>query len=214
MSENNVGIGIVGGGRGGSEIYEIYRQSETVAIRFIVDQDRNAPALRTAAREGVQTFTDIREALKAGKVDFIIEATGSPKVLEIIKSHASDSTEVLSSKAALMFFNILEENRRQLNRKVLEEIRDIQRRIVGETEHVRKALAGIREVADNIEMLALNAAIEAAHAGQQGKGFAVVAEAVRKTSDKSRDLTGVIEQVNREIMELSSEIESSLKRLE
>jgi methyl-accepting chemotaxis protein len=209
-----VAIGIVGGGKGGSEIFDIFRKSGVARIGFVADREQAAPAMKRARDEGISTFTGIADALRAVAVDFVIEATGSDQVLRAVREQAGGGAEVLSSKAALMFFQILEESRGRTNREVLAELMDIRKRISEETGHVREALAGIREVADNIEILALNAAIEAAHAGAHGKGFAVVAEAVRKTSDKSRGLIGVIERVNREIGELSRAIEESARRLE
>jgi NADH dehydrogenase FAD-containing subunit len=77
-------IGIVGGGQGGLEMLKIFAQSNKTKVLFLVDRDPQAVAVEAARELKVPTPVDLVKAIQQYPADFIIEATGSPKVLEII----------------------------------------------------------------------------------------------------------------------------------
>ena len=63
-----------------------------------------------------------------------------------------------------------------------------------------KQVAGtIKGISDQTNLLGLNAAIEAARVGSAGAGFGVVAEEIRKLSRNSKDATGDIEEILKNI---------------
>jgi len=213
MTEHRITIGIVGGGKGGTEIFSIFSGSDQVRIVFLADRNPDAPAVRMARERGIPTYTDVEAAITESGAAFVVEATGSPKVLEMINRCAKGEEEIVTSRTALLLFNILEETRSRLNRDVFTDVQGIKDRIVDQTGHVENALKGIKEVDENIQLLALNASIEAAHAKEHGRGFSVVADAIKKTSQKSRSLIDMIESINGDIKDMSLELERSLERL-
>ncbi|MDK2849211.1 MAG: hypothetical protein PWP34_2564 [Desulfuromonadales bacterium] len=206
-------VGIVGGGRGGLEMLKIFADSDKVRVAFLVDRDPQAIAVTSAKERNIETPDDLVAAMQQYRTDFIIEATGSAKVLELLRENHREGTEILSSQAALMFYTVVHEGRRKLNSDIFGKISHIGEEIVGSTASVKKALAAITQVAFNLEMLSINAAIEAARAGVHGRSFAVVAEEVKTTAGQAKSLLASIEAVNNNNVVMSEELEELLNQL-
>jgi diguanylate cyclase (GGDEF)-like protein/PAS domain S-box-containing protein len=58
---------IIGAGRGGSALLEMFMEDNLVQVVAIADTNPDAPGIQLAKRLGIQTYTDPVEALQAGK---------------------------------------------------------------------------------------------------------------------------------------------------
>ena len=215
-------IGLVGAGQTGEKILSILSEKKGVTIVFVVDQSNDAPAMDKASKLGIKTLTTAETALRGMEVDLVIDATKSAEMGEQLRSSLAEIdqrdgtknhiTEVISSTAALLFFNAVNERRDGANQQAITDLNGVRREIDRNTQDVSKTLHGIEKISNELEVLAINAGIQASRAGEFGKGFAVVAGEVKSTARVARDLAGDIDRVISEISSMSSKIEQSLKK--
>jgi len=76
---------------------------------------------------------------------------------------------------------------------------------------VQTIIGSIISISGQTNLLALNASIEAARAGEAGKGFAVVAEEIRRLSEQTKEASGEITQI---IKELTEDVGITVKSIE
>ncbi len=211
---NNISIGIVGGGKGGSEIMTFLSGIPSIELKYIVDRNPAAVAFAFAKESSIPTSTNLERTVPTMLTDFIIEATGSQEVLELIRSSKHENTEIISSKSALLIFRILDENRHKLNTGVKSEIEEIRTGILDEVRDANKFLSDINNLTVAMKVLSINAAVEAARSGSAGAGFAIVAGEMKNMSDKARGMADNIKNITGSIAELSQKIDAAITRLE
>lgn len=206
-------IGIVGGGKGGSEILSFLAGIPSLRIEYIVDKNPAAIAFTAAKAKGIVTSTSLERTVSSSAVDFIIEATGARAVLERIEKIKPGGTEIIPSRSALLIFRILEENRRKTNSEVKTEIEEIQTGILADVKSANQFLMNINDLTFVMNILSINAAIEAARSGETGAGFAIVAEKIKNMSDRARTMAENIKNITGSIEELSRKINTAMTRL-
>jgi methyl-accepting chemotaxis protein len=206
-------IGIVGGGKVGLELYLLFSQSQQTRVEYVVDISPTAPAVAAAQRAGVHTYTDLNAALLQ-PVDFIVEVTGSAKLLETISQQiAQTRTCLITHDMAFIFLTVIGENNQRVKNQVLQEIREVKLDISNSLGSLGSLVGAIEDTTSQMNILSINARIEAARVGEQGKGFAVVASEIATSSGKVKEITQQIQQVNRIIEKASDQIDTSLDRL-
>jgi hypothetical protein len=213
QKQKTITIGIVGGGKGGNQILKYIAGIGSFKILYVVDVNPKAIAFESARKLKIPVSTTLDMTLQSNPVDFIIEATGSRSVFDRIASIVPASTEILSSKSALLIFNMLDESRKMTNTRVKKDIEAIRTEIIAETNRVNHFLQDINGITVGMKILAMNASVEAARSGSQGKGFGVVAEEIKSVSERTRSLAQNIEKINESIVEMSTRIDSSLENL-
>ncbi|MFP4498548.1 MAG: methyl-accepting chemotaxis protein [Vulcanimicrobiota bacterium] len=207
-----VSLGIVGGGNAGVQMLQIFSKSQSLDLRFVVDLNPEAPAMVLAKRMGIKTYTDIDKAIKSESIDYLVEVTGSDKVFEILNQKASKDTFVINCKANKLLYH-LKMDEQHIVSEVVEDITEVKSRIKSSLSSIGKSLNGIKRVSVDLSTLAINARIEAARAGQSGKGFAVVANEVKNSAQYSSEMIEEISNISDGILDVSTKIDDSLKKL-
>lgn len=212
--DKTISLGVIGGGRGGMQLFGFFNASRQARICFVVDKNASAPAMMAAKARHIPTYTDFEQALAREKVDFVIETTGIEGFDERLASHLLGTrTGILTHGMAALMIQVMAEHRRHTQEEVSDVVHPIKDRLATGLQGSQAIVKEINQVMSSMQMLALNASIEAAKAGVHGRGFAVVADQMGKSVDTVRALTQEIESVNTNITQVSSQIDSILEML-
>lgn len=213
-SQNKINsIGIVGGGKVGLSMLDLFSMSQIASVAFVVDLSTTAPAIVAARAKGIPVFTSVEKAL-AKPVDFILEVTGSQKVVDNLRNlTAGTDVKLITHEMAYIILEVLEENTKANRRGVVTEFETIEKQISTSSGGIASLLEKIRDVTREMNILALNARIEAARAGEHGKGFAVVAQQMAVSTDSVQRISQEINSVNESINSTSNRIQDTLQKL-
>jgi methyl-accepting chemotaxis protein len=210
---NKITAGIIGAGKRGRAFLESLLKSGSVDIKYIVDKDSRALAFGFAKSNHIPALLDIDEALKKYPAQYIFDATGDEKVLQLLHQKCPTDAHIINYQVSLFFFDLLDGMRENLNREIVSELNTIKRTLTDNSRIIQESSKEVDKVAVNITLLSINASIEASRAGDVGKGFAVVAQAVKETADSARMLSKRIEDVNKDSVEAVQKIDTALAKL-
>ena len=234
-------LAIVGAGAGGTKLIELFHEVKEVEIVSVIDKNLQSPGITLAKKYGIPVTTEIEKI--DNRADTIIEATGSGKVLEIIKSHFGDTKRIVESDVAQLLMFVIDrqvEMRERLNFQLEEigstssKLHDEMNKIVSITkdlnvindelassaEHSKEFIEqtdemtrAVNKITQQIKILGLNANIEAARAGEHGRGFSVVATEVQKMSDSTSDFATQISNLLKSLKEENEKISLEISKL-
>jgi hypothetical protein len=212
MPESRKKIGIIGGGKVGLKMFNLFYKSDLTDVLYVVDINPQAPARIAAKEAGVKSLGSIKE-VESIQVDFIVEVTGAEQVIEQLHQIQADHTQVITHDMAYVIMQVIDENSQQAKQEVFADVRQIQEKMRGNLENVEELVHHIESVTSEMRILALNARIEAARAGDQGKGFAVVSEQMARAVDDVLSIAVQINGVNNNISATANEIQGAINRL-
>ncbi len=107
-ASGRVSIGLVGGGKGGSALFDLLLEWVPGKVAVIVDPRPDAPALSKARALGIPTAEHHREIF-AYPVDLVLEATGQPAVLDDLVRTKPPGVEVIGSGSLRFFWDLLQD---------------------------------------------------------------------------------------------------------
>jgi len=213
-SQAALSIGVFGGGRGGMQLFEFFSSSRLAKVGFVVDPNPDAPAMKAAKARKIPVYTDFDAALREESADFVIETTGIDGIeAKLAQSLAGTRTSILTAAMAGLMIQVMAEHRKHTQEEVSMIVLPIKARLAEGLQGSQAIVGRINQIMSSMQMLSLNASIEAAKAGNLGRGFAVVADQMGKSVETVRKLTQEIEDVNKNIVQVSDQIDTVLEKL-
>jgi len=128
---------IVGAGRGGSALLELFLKESLVKIAGIVDDNADAIGLKVANDHAVPVYHDIVQALDKCQPDIVFNLTHSESVTEIAAKRVGTSS-VIGGQEAELFWTII--TRLQ---KTQDDLRESQARLHAVIHNVREGIISI-----------------------------------------------------------------------
>ncbi len=175
-------VAIIGAGKGGRALLEMFRGDPTVAILGIADVNPWAPGLELARRLNVPVATDLKELVADPRLDLIIDVTGNADVQRAIAQLKLPHTEVMGGASAKFMWDLLAERKRA---EELEDRYSLMRRELqaqAEGDFIIGQNPKMREIAEQIARVA-PAPTTVLVRGESGTGKELVARAIHRYSN-------------------------------
>ena len=103
---------IVGAGKGGRALLEMFRDDPTVTLLGIADVNPWAPGLELARRLDIPVATDPKQLIADPRLDLIIDVTGNAEVQRSILEFKAPRAEVMGGASAKFMWDLLAERKR------------------------------------------------------------------------------------------------------
>ncbi len=104
--KNSQRILVMGAGRGGAAMLDLFLEDPQITITGIVDANPEAPALSIAKKYGIQNFTNLAEAIEASCPCIAFNLTGDDSVTAYAEVQLG-SANVVGGFQALLLWNLL-----------------------------------------------------------------------------------------------------------
>ena len=172
---------IVGAGKGGRALLEMFSGDSTVSILGVVDANAWAPGLELARRLNIPVSTDLRQTVADPRADLIIDVTGNPEVQQAIQALKPAHTEVMGGASAKFMWDLLAERKRsgELEDRYTLMLRELQAQAEGE--FIIGQNPKMKEIAEQIARVASTPTTVLVR-GESGTGKELVARAIHRAS--------------------------------
>lgn len=104
-------IAIVGAGKGGSALLELFKDSPEVKVVAISDADKDAPGAAIARGMGIP-FAESMKGLAAHGPEMVVNATGNADISPVIKTAFPYRVEVIEGKGARLLWDLVDGQKR------------------------------------------------------------------------------------------------------
>lgn len=101
-------VAILGGGRGGRALLEIFAQDPLARIVGLSETKPRTLGTRLARQLGVPVTQDYREILNMKEVDLIIDVTGSPEVERALQKIRKPSVAIIGGASAKFMWQLID----------------------------------------------------------------------------------------------------------
>ncbi len=104
-----INVVILGGGKGGTALIELFTSSAGVKVVGVADINPEAPGLQLARLLNIPTSTDAVSLISRNGADIIVDVTGDPGMASLIAEHKPPEAESLSGIAARLVWSLIQE---------------------------------------------------------------------------------------------------------
>lgn len=111
MNDKKTNILIIGVGKGGSALIELFYDDITVNITGVVDTNLNAPGIKLAREFGIPVADDYKKFLQEKGLHEIINVTGSEAVQEELLRVKPEGVEVIGGHSAKLLWDLVEKRK-------------------------------------------------------------------------------------------------------
>jgi len=175
---------LIGAGRGGRALVELFHKDPGVEIVGVADKDEGAPGIVLARELGLPVASNYRKFLKADAADLIIDVTGDPDISREVYRLRPQGTEVVGGKTA-RFISELAGNKgpaSSLQDQYQLALRELEARaegefIIGSNLKMKEISGLIAKVAPTPTTVLIR--------GESGTGKELVARAIHRNSARS-----------------------------
>lgn len=178
MLQDGRQVGIVGGGRGGMALLQLFAPLKNIELAFVLDPNPQAVAIVEAGKRKIPTLQRL-DQISPPYPPFIVDATGRPETHETLRERFGIYSTIIESPVALFLSQCF----KSANKTVQEELLVLQGNIAKTIDTIEKVVSMSEDTTEQIKILALNAQIEAARTGETGKRFSVIASELRGLID-------------------------------
>lgn len=111
MAEKKTNILIIGAGKGGTALVELFHNDPTVNILGVVDIDLKAPGIKLAKDFNIPYGNDYREFLKDKTLHEMINVTGSEKIQKELLEVKPEGVELIGGHSARLIWDLVGKHR-------------------------------------------------------------------------------------------------------
>ena len=174
-------IVIIGAGKGGRALLEMFSGDPSISIVGIADRNPWAPGLELARRLNIPVATDLGTLITNPRLDLIIDVTGDAALPREIERLKPPHTEVMGGASAKFMWDLVAERQRsvELEDRYTLMLREL--RAQAEGDFILGQNSKMREIAEQIARVAPTPTTVLIR-GESGTGKELVARAIHRSS--------------------------------
>jgi two-component system sensor histidine kinase DegS len=101
-------VAIIGAGRGGTALMEIFADDPLVRIVGVAEVDQQAPGVSLAKQLGIPVTRDYRQLLAMERVDLIIDVSGNAEVWQLLQDFHRMGVTIIGGASAKFMWELIE----------------------------------------------------------------------------------------------------------
>lgn len=180
-------LGIIGGGRGGLALLNLVENLPDVELKWVVDIQEHAPAIRRARELGIKTSADFAPLVGDYDLDMVIEVTGSDQVNALLEESKHPGLTVVNALAARMVVDIIDQRESMVK-------------------HLHEQAQNLVDSADNLSKNIERNRQNMKHLTREAERMAQTGEELSSTAGEAARAGGDIQNILRIIQDMAKKI--------